>query len=122
MTSAVGLDGLDRRENVVGHCEREEASAGRHPLVESRVLRYHRSAGGEVDRAAVTEPTAPGHYVSLLRDPEFALRAADESPVALGCASRDTRVDDLPSLAVELGEFRLGAIDVKGERETHVCP
>ena len=79
----VGVDRLDRREDLVRGREREQALAGGERGAEAGVLGDHRPAGRQVGGAAVAEPARAQAHVLVLGDGELAAGARDVVPVVV---------------------------------------
>ena len=97
----VGVDRLDRRQDLVHRREREQALAGREHVAEAGVLADHRPAGGQVGGAAVAEPAGAQAHVLVLGDGELAARVRDVVAVGVGVGGEVERVPHLPALSLE---------------------
>src|SRR5689334_16765356 len=68
------------------------------------VLRKYGTAGGEIARAAIAEPSRPHRHVPGFCYPEFRQRAANEASIAVGRSGGATRIDERPSVGNKGGE------------------
>src|SRR5687768_15920627 len=78
----VGLDRVERTQDLVHRVEAEEPLAGGQELAEPCLLRNDRSAGREVADAAVAEPARARAHVLVPRNGELAARALDIVSIA----------------------------------------
>src|ERR1043166_1955132 len=94
----VPLDRVHRGENVVHGAPPEASGAGGQRAAEAGILGDDRSAGGEITRAAIAEPSGPGPHVLVLRHRELRPGAGDVRPVVVHRLRYGERARDPPAV------------------------